>query len=53
MRKCGLKAKRKRKYRVTTDSKHSFAVAENLLDRGFFSADPNQVWVSDIDAGCV
>jgi transposase InsO family protein len=48
MRKCGLKARRKRKYRVTTDSKHSFAVAENLLDREFFSAAPNQVWVSDI-----
>ncbi len=48
MRKCGIKAKRKRKYRVTTDSKHSFPVAENLLAREFFSAGPNQVWVSDI-----
>jgi putative transposase len=48
MRKCGLKARRKRKYRVTTDSKHNFPVAENLLEREFFSADANQVWVSDI-----
>ena len=48
MRKCGLKAKRRRKYQVTTDSKHSFPVAENLLDREFFSAGPNQVWASDI-----
>jgi transposase InsO family protein len=48
MRKCGLRAKRRRKYQVTTDSKHSFPVAENLLDREFFSAGPNQVWASDI-----
>jgi len=48
MRKCGLKAKSRRKYQVTTDSKHSFPVAENLLDREFFSAGPNQVWASDI-----
>lgn len=48
MRKCGIKAKRKRKYRVTTDSTHSFPVAENLLAREFFSAGPNQVWASDI-----
>lgn len=48
MRKCGLKARRRRKYRVTTDSKHNFPVAENLLGRQFFSAGPNQVWASDI-----
>lgn len=48
MRKCGLKAKVKRKYRVTTDSEHNLAVAENLLDRQFISAGPNQVWASDI-----
>jgi putative transposase len=48
MRKCGIEARRKRKYRVTTDSKHSFPVAENLLERKFFCAGPNQVWVSDI-----
>ena len=48
MRKCGIKARRKRKYRVTTDSKHNLPVAENLLDREFFSAGPNQVWASDI-----
>jgi transposase InsO family protein len=48
MRKCGIQARRKKKYRVTTDSKHSFPVAENLLAREFFSAGPNQVWASDI-----
>jgi putative transposase len=48
MRRCGLAARRKRKFRVTTDSKHSFPVAQNLLAREFFSAGPNQVWASDI-----
>jgi len=48
MRRCGLKARRTKKYRATTDSKHSFPVAENLLDRQFFRAGPNQVWASDI-----
>jgi putative transposase len=48
MRRCGIKARRKRKYRVTTDSKHTFPVAENLLDRQFMWGGPNQVWASDI-----
>jgi transposase InsO family protein len=48
MRKCGIKARRRLKYRVTTDSKHNFPVAKNLLAREFFSAGPNQVWASDI-----
>jgi putative transposase len=48
MRACGLNARRRKKYRVTTDSKHSFPVAENLLAREFSSAGPNQVWASDI-----
>ena len=48
MRSCDIKARRRCKYRVTTDSKHNFPVAENLLAREFFSAGPNQVWASDI-----
>jgi transposase InsO family protein len=48
MCKCDIHARRKKKYRVTTDSKHSFPVADNLLAREFFSAGPNQVWASDI-----
>lgn len=48
MRKCGIRARRKSKFRVTTDSKHNLPVAENQLDRAFFSAGPNQVWASDI-----
>ena len=38
-----------RKFRgVTTDSNHSFPVAENLLNRNFEAAAPSQKWVSDI-----
>jgi putative transposase len=48
MRLCGIKARRRKKYQVTTDSRHNFPVAENLLAREFFSAGPNQVWASDI-----
>jgi putative transposase len=44
----GLRFKPRRHYRVTTDSKHSFPVAQNLLKRNFVTTGPNQVWVSDI-----
>ena len=44
----GLRSRVHRKFRVTTDSKHSEPVAENLLNRQFSVAAPDQVWVSDI-----
>jgi putative transposase len=48
MRKDGLYAKTKRKFRVTTDSSHKQPVAANILNREFNPARPNQTWVSDI-----
>jgi putative transposase len=48
MRKLGLRSIVRRKYRVTTNSKHSFSVAENLLNRNFTAERPNQAWVGDI-----
>lgn len=48
MRHAGLRSKVCRKYRVTTNSKHRFPVAPNLLARNFSAEAPNQVWVSDI-----
>jgi len=48
MRKLALKPKSPKRYKVTTDSRHSFAVAANVLDRKFDVAGPNQVWASDI-----
>ena len=43
-----MKARRTRKFKATTDSKHSYAVSENLLNRTFHVDEPNNVWVSDI-----
>ena len=48
MRVDGLMAIQRRKFRATTDSKHDFPVAPNLLNRNFVTSDPNKVWVSDI-----
>lgn len=48
MRENGIHARHKRRYKVTTDSKHGLPVAPNLLDRNFMPAAPNQVWTSDI-----
>jgi transposase InsO family protein len=48
MREEGLQARRRRKFRVTTNSSHGLPVAENLLGRDFTAAGPNQKWVADI-----
>ena len=48
MRKHGIKAKCKRKWVKTTDSQHTLAVCENLLNRDFSAAYPCEKWVSDI-----
>jgi transposase InsO family protein len=44
----GLQSRRSRKFIVTTDSKHPYAVSENLLNREFHVEEPDRVWVSDI-----
>ena len=44
----GIKARGKRKFVVTTDSKHSLPIAPNLLQRDFTASAPNQVWTGDI-----
>lgn len=48
MRKKELAAKTKRKFKVTTDSKHDLPVAPNLVEQDFSSPAPNRLWVSDI-----
>ena len=48
MRLAGLRSKVRRKYRVTTDSKHHFPVAPNRLERNFTTDAPDKAWVSDI-----
>jgi len=44
----GIKARGKRKFVMTTDSRHSLPIAENLLARDFSPAAPDQVWSGDI-----
>ncbi len=48
MRDNGIHARHKRRYKVTTDSKHGLPVAENLLARNFTRTAPNPVWTSDM-----
>ena len=48
MRGAGLRAVVSRKYQVTTDSKHSQPIAENLLDRDFGASEANRKWAGDI-----
>lgn len=44
----GVISCRKRKYKATTNSKHSLPIAPNLLNRDFSASMPNEKWVSDI-----
>jgi len=48
MRENKIQAKRKRKFRATTDSKHNFPVSGNILDRKFDIESPNKAWTADI-----
>jgi transposase InsO family protein len=48
MRREGIAAKTRRKFRVTTDSNHGRPVAENVLDRRFEPVAANQAWAADI-----
>jgi hypothetical protein len=54
----GIRARCKRKFVVTTDSKHPLPIAPDLVQRNFTQTAPNQVWTGDITyiatdgAGC-
>jgi putative transposase len=48
MRRHGIQARQKRRFRKTTDSNHAFPLAPNLLARQFTATAPNQVWLADI-----
>ena len=47
MQEDGLRARHRKRYKVTTMSDHDQPVAANLLDRQFEAAAPNQRWVGD------
>jgi len=48
MRAHGLAARRRRRFCVTTQSRHPFPIAPNVLARQFERAHPDQAWVTDI-----
>ena len=49
MRENGIRPPRgRRRAPITTDSRHSHAIAPNLLDRNFEAATPDAVWLADI-----
>ena len=47
-KKLKIRCKQVKKFKATTNSKHTLPVAENLLEQNFEISLPNRVWVSDI-----
>ncbi|HVZ85484.1 MAG TPA: IS3 family transposase [Polyangia bacterium] len=48
MREKKLAARTRRRFRTTTDSKHDFPIAPNVLERNFTASAPDRAWVTDI-----
>lgn len=48
MRQHGIAARRKRRFRRTTDAKHPHPIAPNVLERRFDTELPNTAWVTDV-----
>jgi putative transposase len=48
MRQRGLAGRRRRRFRATTDSRHTLPVAPNVLDRQFVQPAPDVAWGTDI-----
>ena len=49
MREHGLQSHKRRRFRVvTTDSKHTHAIAPNVLQRDFQAVAPNRKWLADM-----
>ncbi len=48
MKKHGIAAKQKRRYKQTTKANGAHPVAPNLVDRAFGAAAPNEKWTTDI-----
>ena len=50
MREKGLRGRRRRRYKATTDSRNGTNIAPNLLARRFLRSKPNEAWVTDVTA---
>lgn len=48
MRKNGIKSKHRLKYKATTNSKHNYPVAVNIVRQVFAAEKPNCIWAADM-----
>ncbi|WP_242651712.1 IS3-like element ISCce3 family transposase [Ruminiclostridium cellulolyticum] len=48
MKENNITAKTRKKFKATTNSKHNYPVADNILNQDFTASRPNQIWVADI-----
>ncbi len=48
MKKHGIAAKQKKRYKRTTQANAAHPAAPNLVDRNFAAAAPNEKWTTDI-----
>lgn len=48
MRKHNIRAKTKRKFEITTNSKHYYPISPDLVNQEFSATAPNRLWTSDI-----
>ena len=48
MKRNNIRSKVYKRFVVTTNSRHSLAIAPNLLERDFETTKPNEKWVSDV-----
>jgi transposase InsO family protein len=48
MQAAGIKGRVRRRFKVTTDSKHKEPIAPNTLNRGFMAESSDSVWCADI-----
>jgi putative transposase len=48
MKKAGLKVKRLKRFKKTTDSRHSLPVAPNRVNQQFTVEQPDRIWCGDI-----
>ena len=48
MKENGIFSRRKKKFKVTTNSAHGYQIADNLLNRNFNICSPNKTWASDV-----
>jgi transposase InsO family protein len=47
-KKLGIRCKQKKKFKATTDSKHTLPVAGKMLNQRFEATAPGRIWLSDI-----